>query len=247
VNPAERPSGIGLWSRQAHLPDQPESPDVDGSVNLGRTTPDADRSIVRGVRDGAAACRLLDVGLAVLIGAVGVAEVWVPFQSVLGAGSKSLSTVVVVLVSAVLVFRRSWPLGTAVVALAVWPLIFTITPVLVLFWGQFVPMTVAVFSVARHGKGREPAYGALAGAAALLFMDLRVDVLQDASEIVFHWMVFTTAWSFGWALRVMEQRAGASTQRAIDVEVAAAERTRDATWRSAPGSRASCTTWLRMR
>ncbi len=177
------------------------------------------------VRDGAAARRLFDVGLAVLIGAVGVAEVWVPFPSVLGDGSKSLSTVVVVLVSTVLVFRRTWPLGTAVVALSVWPLVFTITPVLVLFWGQFVPMAVAVFSVARHGRGRKPGYGALAGAAALLFMDLRVEVLQDISEMVFHWMVFTIAWSFGWGLRAMEQRANASTQRAIDVEVAAAERT----------------------
>ena len=169
--------------------------------------------------------RLFDSGLAALIAAVGIAEIWVPFPSVLGEGSKTVSTVVVVLLAGALVFRRDWPLTTALVVLFAWPVVYTFTPVLVLFFGQFVPMAVAVFSVARHGRGREPMYGALAGAAALLFIDLRVEVLQDASEIVFHWMVFAIAWSFGWGLQSLERRAEESRQRAVDVEVAAAEQT----------------------
>lgn len=169
--------------------------------------------------------RLFDGAVAGIVAALGVVEIWLPLTSVMGDGSRVVSTAVVLLVCAALAFRRRWPLPVAVIALFTWPVIFTIEPLLVLFWGQFVPMAVAVFSVARHGRGSAPAFGAMAGAATLLFMDLRVDVLQEPGEIVFHWLVLIVAWSFGWALNVMERRAQDSMQRVIDVEVAAAEAT----------------------
>jgi signal transduction histidine kinase len=177
------------------------------------------------VPDPALVRRLFDGAIAVLIGAIGVAEIWVPFPSVMGEGSEEVSTLVVVLVSAMLAFRRRWPLATALIVLFSWPVVHSITPVPVLFWGQLVPMAVAVFSVARHGKGREPWYGALAAAGTLLYFDLRVGVFQQPIDIAFQWMVLTIAWSFGWGLRIMERRAKASTQRAIDAELASAERT----------------------
>lgn len=167
--------------------------------------------------------RVLDVGLAVGTAVVGVAEIWVPLPSVVGSGSQDLSTAVVVALATMLLFRRRAPLLVALCVLATWPVVFSITPILVLFWGQFVPMAIALFSVARFGRGREPWYGAAAAAATLLFFDLRVEALQDASEIVFHWMVFSVVFAFGWGLRSLEQRAQASTQRAIDAEVAAAQ------------------------
>ena len=169
--------------------------------------------------------RLFDAGVAAVVASVGVAEIWVPFPSALGEGAEGLSTAVVLLVCAALVVRRERPLAAAVVALLTWPVVFAVQPVLVLFWGGFVPMVVALFSVARHGRGREPVYGAAAAAATLLFMDLRVDVLQEPSEIVFHWLVFIVAFSVGWGLRAFEQRAHQSTQRAVEIEAASAERT----------------------
>jgi len=162
---------------------------------------------------------LVDVVLAVVVGAVGLAEIWVPFPSVLGEGSRVLTSAVVVALAGLLAFRRRWPLPIAVAVLAVWPLVFAITPVLVLFFGQFVPMTVAVFSVARYGRGREPWFGAAAGAAALLFMDFRVEVLQEPGEVVFHWGVFLIAFTFGAGLRRSEQRAVDSTRRAVEAEL----------------------------
>ncbi len=169
--------------------------------------------------------RVLDVGLALVVATVGVAEIWVPFPSVLGEGSRELSTVVVVTISALLVLRRRWPLPVAVGVLWTWPLVFLAQPILVLFWGQFVPMAVAVFSVARFGRGRDPWFGAGAAAVTLLFFDLFVEVLQSPSEIVFHWMVFVVVWSFGWGLLRLERRAKTSTERAVAAEVAAAEQT----------------------
>lgn len=169
--------------------------------------------------------RLVDVGIAALLVAVGLAEVWVPFTSVQGEGPRPLTSVVVVVACAALSMRRVAPLPTALVVLGLWPVVFAVQPVLVLFWGQFVPMVVAVFSVARHGRRRDGTYGALAGAATLLFMDLRVDVLQTPGEIVFHWLVFAIAWSVGRGLYVAEKRAAESLRRAVEAEVASAERT----------------------
>jgi signal transduction histidine kinase len=165
----------------------------------------------------------IDVGLASAVAAVGVAELWVPFTSVEGTGSRPLATITVIAVCTALVFRRAAPLPATAAVLIAWPLASAFQPVPVVFWGAFVPMVVAVFSVARHGRGREPVYGALAGAATLLFMDLRVEELQEPGEIVFHWMVFTLAWTIGRGLQVAERRAADSLRRAVDAEVAAAE------------------------
>ena len=167
--------------------------------------------------------RLVDVALAGVVGALGLAEIWVPFPSVLGEGSRVLTSAVVVATAGLLVFRRRWPLPVAVGALSVWPVVFAISPVLVLFFGQFVPMTVAVFSVARYAPNdRQRWYGGAAAAAALVFMDLRVDVLQDPSEIAFHWGVFLIAFTFGSGLRRSEERARESMRRAVEAELSKA-------------------------
>jgi len=168
---------------------------------------------------------VLDGALALGLAGVAVAEIWVPFTSVMGEGPRQLSTVVSVLTCLGLMFRRVWPLLTAVVVISTWPIIFLIDPILVLFWGQFVPMVVALYSVARHAHGRRVFVGAVVGGATLLVFDLRVEVLQSPGELIFHWMVFTIAWCVGYGLRLMERRAQESMQRAIDIEVASAERT----------------------
>jgi signal transduction histidine kinase len=93
----------------------------------------------------------------------------------------------------------------------------------VLFFGQFVLMGIAVFTMARHGRGRVPVYGAVAAAATLLYVDLFVPELQEPGEIVFHWGVFALVWGFGFGLRRHEERAEESRLRAVHAEVSAAQ------------------------
>jgi signal transduction histidine kinase len=155
--------------------------------------------------------------------AVGLAEIWVPFSSRQSDGSPLLSSLVTVVVGLALTQRRRFPLAAGLVVLWSWPLVFSIAPMYVLFWGQFVPMAIAVFSMARSGRERVPLLGAAAGALTLLYFDLFVAYLQEPGEIVFHWGVFTTVWAFGFWLRTFERRARDSTDRAIAAEVAAAE------------------------
>jgi signal transduction histidine kinase len=166
--------------------------------------------------------QLLDLGLAAAVTAAGVAETWVPFSSRQGEGSAAVVTVFTCLAGVALTQRRTQPVLAGLLVLWTWPLLFLVTPLYVLFFGQFVPMGIALFSMARYGRGRVPFVGAAAGASTLLFFDLFVEVLQSPGEIIFHWGVFTIVWSFGWALRRFEERARESTRRAVEAEVGAA-------------------------
>jgi signal transduction histidine kinase len=170
-----------------------------------------------------AASRAFDVALAGAVAATAVAEVWLPLPSVMGEGSRVLSSTVAVLACVALTQRRSHPLGAAAVVLLGWPITYTFTPVLVLFWGQFVPIVVALYSVSRYGSPRQRLLGGLAGAAALLYFDLRVPELNDVSEIVFHWMVSTVAFGLGYFVRTYEHRAVAEAERAVSAEQSSRE------------------------
>jgi signal transduction histidine kinase len=167
--------------------------------------------------------RSLDVALAASVTAVGVLELWVPFASRQGDGSLWATTATTAVTGLALTQRRRHPLAAGVVVLGCLPVAYAFVPIYVLFFGQFVPMGIALFTMARHGRGRVPAYGAAAGAGALIFVDLFVPVLQAPGEIVFHWGVFALVWGFGFGLRRHESRAEESQRRAVAAEVAAAE------------------------
>ncbi len=169
--------------------------------------------------------RVLDAGLAAVIATVGLLELWLPLPSVIGEGSRAGATVVVILGAVLLALRRVWPLAVCLAILLLFPVAHLLGPVPILFWGQFVPMAVAVYSVARHGRGRAPLVGAAAAVATLLFISWRVPALQDTTEVFFHWVVFTLALAFGFGLSGMETRARESAQRALDVEVSATQQT----------------------
>jgi signal transduction histidine kinase len=166
--------------------------------------------------------RSLDAAFALAVTAVGVAEIWVPFTSRQGEGSQVSTTVVVVLSGLALTQRRVHPLASGIAVLACWPVAATLLPLYILFFGQFVPMGIAVFTLSRHGRDRVPVYGAVAAAAALLYVDLFVPELQEPGEIVFHWGVFALVWGFGFGLRRHETRAEESHRRAVEAEVDAA-------------------------
>ena len=167
---------------------------------------------------------MLDALLALAVTGAGLAEIWVPFESRQGDGSAVATAAAAVLAGLALTQRRTHPLVACLAVLAVFPAVALVAPLYVAFFAQFLPMAVAVFSVARYGEGRAPYFGAAGAAAILLGVDLFVEELRSPGEIFFHWSVFTLVWGSGFGLRRLEQRARESTRRAIDAEVAAAER-----------------------
>jgi signal transduction histidine kinase len=165
----------------------------------------------------------VEVLLAVAVAALGLGEVWVPFSSRQGSGSAVSASVAVVLVSAALLWSRRQPLVSLLAFPVVWGLIAWVAPTYLLFYGGMVPLEIGVFMVARFGRGRTPAYGAVVAAVSLLGLDLFVPLMQEPGEITFHWTVTVLVWSAGFGLRTLDRRARASMRRAIDAEVGAAE------------------------
>lgn len=163
-----------------------------------------------------------DLALAVTLAVAGVLEVWVPFSSALGDGSRELTTALALWSCGWLAVRRRAPLVTQVAAVAAWPLTHLVSPPLILFWGGFVVFAVSTYSVARHGSRRDGIIGGLVMAAALLYFDLRVPELGEPGEIVFHWTVLAVAWGGGLTVHRRDARAVQSDRRALLAEAEAA-------------------------
>ncbi|WP_157509424.1 sensor histidine kinase [Glaciibacter superstes] len=162
--------------------------------------------------------RVLDAAFAALLAAIAIVEIWLPLDSAEGDGSPVLSTVVAVILCAALAFRRVWPLPVALIVLLTWPIVFAIHPILILFWGQLVPIVVATYSVARYARPLGSYVGGLAAVACLLFFDFNVEELQDPGEIFFHWLVVPLSWVIGKVVHTSERRATESRQLAIEIE-----------------------------
>jgi signal transduction histidine kinase len=160
-----------------------------------------------------------------MVVAVGLAEVWLPMESVMGQGSPLVSTLGILWFGAHLTQRRARP-RVAMAGLLVWPTLGLVTggQLQILFFGQLVPLLVLVFSLARHGRGRQRWLGAAGVAALLVVGDVFVPLLQSPNEIVFHWAAIVLAFLCGHGLQVSADRAAAHAVRAHQAETASRER-----------------------
>jgi signal transduction histidine kinase len=163
-----------------------------------------------------------DSALAAIVASMGLAEVWVPFESVEGTGSPIISSVVI-LVSAVLIALRR----TRTELLVGVPLAWVIATVAsgghpqVLFFGGLVPLMLVLYSGVRHGTVSVAAIVCGSVVATILLGDLFILELQEPSEILFHWGVTIAVFLVGFGLRVSERRAVDAALRAAAAEAEA--------------------------
>lgn len=160
--------------------------------------------------------RAADVVVAVLVAAVGLAEIWVPFESRSGDGSNWVSTAGVLLFATALALRRARP-WWSLVGLLVWPILGTVfgaSHMHLLFLGQLVPVMILAFTIARHGRGRYLWVASAAVVAFITLADLFVPLLSEPSELIFHWTGIALVWITGRGLRVAADRAAAEAVRA---------------------------------
>lgn len=162
------------------------------------------------------------LALAVLV--TGVAEVWVPFESRTGTGDPGWSTLQVLVMAGALLLRRGRPLVATVLTCVAMAGFHAADVAYLLFNGQFVPLALVTFAVARHGRGRVPVVGGGLVAATLVHADLTIAEMGDPSEIIFHWGVLGLTYAVGTWQRVTERRAEEAQRRVVAVEVEAAGR-----------------------
>lgn len=163
-----------------------------------------------------------DSALAAIVASMGIAEVWVPFESVEGTGSPIVSSVVILVSAALIALRR-----TRTGLLAVVPLAWIIATVAsdghpqVLFFGGLVPLMLVLYSGVRHGTVRVAAMVCGSVLATILLGDLFIPELQEPSEILFHWGVTIAVFLVGFGLRLSERRAVDAALRAAAAEAEA--------------------------
>lgn len=168
--------------------------------------------------------RLVDVLVAAAVLVTGLAEVWVPLASRVGDGDGETTSVQVVVMAAALLLRRSQPLLAVGIVCAAMVGFHGAGEVYLLFNGQFVPLVLATFAVARYGRGRAPHIGGALVAAAMVYLDLTVPELGATNELIFHWSVLGVAYALGTWQRLMAARAEDAHRRAVAAEVEAAEK-----------------------
>lgn len=163
--------------------------------------------------------------MAALLVILGLLEIWLPMESVMGDGSPVISSIGVLAFAALVTQRRRRP-WVALAGLVVWPVLGLVQDgrVQVLFFGQLVPVMVLVYSLARHGGRRVRWAAALGGIAFVTLADLFVPLLRDPSELIFHWAAIALSFVLGNSLRVFEQRASEQAVRALVAETEARER-----------------------
>ncbi|MGR0321142.1 sensor histidine kinase [Agromyces sp. ZXT2-3] len=160
-----------------------------------------------------------DVAVAALVAALGLAEVWVPFDSVQGTGSPVVASIAILICAAPLTVRRMFPIVLVGIPLT-WVVCFVATSgdMLVLFFGSFLPVALALYSGARHGSVRISAIVCGSVFATVLLADLFVPELQGPSEQFFHWGVLLTIFLVGIGMRASERRAVDAAVRAAAAE-----------------------------
>lgn len=167
----------------------------------------------------------MDLAVPALVAALGLFEIWLPLESVMGDGSPVVSSIGVLLFAALLTQRRVRP-WLSLSGLAVWPLLGFLQDgrMQVLFFGQLVPLMVLVYSLARYGDRRVRWAAAIGGIAFVSLADLFIPLLRDPSELIFHWAAVTLSYILGNALRRFEERARDEAVRAHVAETRARER-----------------------
>jgi signal transduction histidine kinase len=161
--------------------------------------------------------RLLDLALAVALLGAGLVEIWAPLDTSLGHGSRPLATVVAVLATSALVFRRRAPIAAAAFVSVPAPLICAVKPIPLLFFGGLLPLLVVTYTLAAARRGRWLALPAL----AMLALQIEIPAFHRPGEIVFDWLFLPAAAAVGYAVGAREAKVAETESQTAALERAA--------------------------
>ncbi len=162
-----------------------------------------------------------DLALAGVLTAFAQLDLFLNFDQSTHYGSTAVVAVATAIATGALAFRRRAPLATAcVVAIAV-AVPELVTVLTITLWGDFVPLLIAAYSVARYGRREQAIAGAAAIGAAVAVVFARVPSIGTASNIPFSLVPLAVVLVAGRALRQRQQREEVAVGEAV-----AEERTR---------------------
>jgi len=163
---------------------------------------------------------LRDGAIALVVTAFAQLDLWLNIEGATHYGPQAATAAVTAVATLALALRRRAPLACAGIVAAAAGAPELVTVLTIQLWGDFLPLLVAGYSVARHAPARAAAAGAGALAAALVIVELRVPVSGTAANIPFIWVPFCTALAAGRALRSREHRHAAERDASVRTAVA---------------------------
>jgi signal transduction histidine kinase len=157
---------------------------------------------------------LWDVALAVALSVFAQLDLRLDLDNSTPYGPPWAVAVCTLVATGALAFRRRAPLATAltVAAAVAGPELFTVLTISL--WGDFVPMLVAAYSVARHADRQRAAAGVLAIATAFVVLLLRVPSIGAKQNIPFAFVPLVLVTLAGRALRRRQLSHAALTLQA---------------------------------
>jgi len=159
-----------------------------------------------------------DVLFAGALAVLGLLEIWVPLPTAGGQGSPVSRTVLVLVVCGLLMVRRRWPVATCVLIVCSWPAVNTVEPALTPWWGLFVPVLVAVFTVGRYQPSWWGFWVVPLASALGVYMCQLVPELGGPVALVVDAAVLTAAYVMGRMQYLLGTRATSAEDRAAAAE-----------------------------
>jgi signal transduction histidine kinase len=163
---------------------------------------------------------LRDGAFALVVTVFAQLDLWLNIEGATHYGPQAATAAMTAVATLALALRRRAPLACAGIVAAAAGAPELVTVLTIQLWGDFLPLLVAGYSVARHAPARAAAAGAGALAAALVIVELRVPVSGTAANIPFIWVPFCTALAAGRALRARKHRHEAERDASVRTAVA---------------------------
>jgi signal transduction histidine kinase len=162
--------------------------------------------------------RLADVLLAVVVMVFALVDLRLDLENATHYGPDLATVCTTIVATGALAFRRIAPLLTvSVVAVAV-AAPDLVTPLTIQLWGDFLPVLIATYSVARYSNRRTAATGAGIAALALVIVEVRVPAAGTVGNVPFIWIPFLAAYFAGRAFRARHLTHVEVTDRALQLE-----------------------------
>jgi signal transduction histidine kinase len=163
---------------------------------------------------------LTDALLAALLAAYGLGHIWlgwIPDEGYAG-GPRGLDTVVVLLCTVPLAWRRRAPLAAFTVIIATFSLAQPLTSASASFFAGLLPALIGAYSVARYEESRRVLTGIAIGLAGMLLLVATTPNFQKSEELFLEAFLWSSAWLLGRAIRLGERRARELGMRAERLE-----------------------------
>ena len=165
---------------------------------------------------------VLDGLIALVFVVIAQVDIWTPWgdngQKVSFDGPRWLSAAILLTGTVPFVWRRRAPLVTAGAFAAAVVLDVTLVSQTALFFGEFIPMLVATYSVAAYAPRGRALLGVGMTGTAVLVVTLAVDELRTVSEVPFELAVVGAVWSVGRAVHRQRTRVDALREHADGLE-----------------------------